>query len=128
VLTDRGLDAALETLVARAPLPIEVDKLGRRLPEAIEAAAYYVVSESIANVVKHAQASCARVGNRAKNGSVVIDVRDDGVGGADAATGSGLRGLSDRVEALDGRLSVESPPGGGTRVLAQIPLAHSGAQ
>jgi PAS domain S-box-containing protein len=122
LLTDRGLDAALEGLAARSPIPIELDRLGRRLPERIEAAAYYVVSESIANVVKHAAASEVRVGLHAENGHVVIEVVDDGVGGADAAGGSGLRGLTDRVAALDGTLAVDSPSGGGTRVVAEIPI------
>jgi PAS domain S-box-containing protein len=123
VLTDRGLDAALEGLAARSPVPVELEPVGRRLPGPIEAAAYYVVSEAIANVVKHAGASSVRVGLEAVNGSFLIDVVDDGRGGADA-DGSGLRGLADRIEALDGRLVVDSPPGGGTRVTAAIPLAY----
>ncbi len=122
VLTDRGLDAALEGLAARTPLVVEVERVGRRLPEPIEAAAYYVVSESVANVVKHAGATCVKVGVEAQNGHVVIQVADDGVGGADPEGGSGLRGLADRVSALDGRLSVETEPGAGTRVVAEIPL------
>jgi PAS domain S-box-containing protein len=121
VLTDRGLDAALEGLASRSPVPVELMPVGRRLPGPIEAAAYYVVSEAIANVVKHAGASSVRVGLEAVNGSFLIDVVDDGRGGADVA-GSGLRGLADRIEALDGRLVVESPADGGTRVCAQIPL------
>lgn len=127
LLTDRGLDAALEGLAARSLLPIELDRLGRRLPESIEAAAYYVVSESVANAVKHAKATAVTVALEAVNGHVVIDVSDDGVGGADAAGGSGLRGLADRLSALDGRLSVESPPGQGTRVVAEIPVPHESA-
>jgi PAS domain S-box-containing protein len=123
VLTDRGLDAALEGLVGRAPIPVELARVGRRLPAPIEAAAYYVVAESVANVVKHAAASSVRVRLEAHNGSFRIDVVDDGSGGADPS-GSGLRGLADRVEALEGRLVVESPPGGGTRVQAAIPLAR----
>jgi PAS domain S-box-containing protein len=124
VLTDRGLDAALEGLAARSLVPVELTPVGRRLPGPIEAAAYYVVSEAVANVVKHAGASSVQVGLEAVNGSFLIDVVDDGRGGADVA-GSGLRGLADRIEALDGRLVVESPPGGGTRVRAAIPLAHA---
>jgi PAS domain S-box-containing protein len=123
VLTDRGLDAALEGLVGRAPIPVDLARVGRRLPPSIEAAAYYVVAESVANVVKHAGASSVRVRLEAHNGSFRIDVVDDGSGGADPS-GSGLRGLADRVEALEGRLVVESPPGGGTRVQAAIPLAR----
>jgi signal transduction histidine kinase len=125
VLTDRGLDAALEGLAARTPLAVEVERLGRRLPEPIEAAAYYVASEAVANVVKHADASTVRVGVEAANGHVVIEVADDGVGGADPESGSGLRGLADRVSALDGRLSVVSEPGDGTRIVAEIPLSAS---
>jgi PAS domain S-box-containing protein len=121
VLTDRGLDAALEGLAARSPLPVELARVGRRLPEPIEAAAYYVVSEALANVVKHGQASSIQVGIEAENGRLVVEVADDGVGGADQA-GSGLRGLADRVSALDGRLSVDSPAGSGTRVVAELPL------
>ena len=103
-------------------------RVGRRLPEPIEAAAYYVVSEAVANVVKHASAIVGRASAlEAVNGRVVIEVADDGVGGADADGGSGLRGLADRVEALDGRLAVESPPGAGTRVVAEIPLPAGAA-
>ncbi|HLK44785.1 MAG TPA: sensor histidine kinase, partial [Acidimicrobiales bacterium] len=127
VLTDRGLDAALEGLAARTPLAVDLGRVGRRLPEPIEAAAYYVVSEALANVVKHADATSVRVAVEAVNGHVAIEVVDDGVGGADAASGSGLRGLADRVGALDGSLTVESAPGGGTRVAAEIPLL-AGAQ
>jgi PAS domain S-box-containing protein len=122
VLTDRGLDAALEGLAARTPVPVELDRVGRRLPAPIEAAAYYVVSEAVANVVKHGHASSIRVDLEAENGTFRVQVSDDGVGGADAAAGSGLRGLADRVSALDGRLELESPPGAGTRVTAELPL------
>ena len=123
VLTDRGLGAALEALAARTPVPVEVQTPEERLPEQVEAAVYYVASEALTNVAKYAQASEARVVVARENGRVVVEVVDDGVGGADAAQGSGLRGFSDRVGALDGRLDVESPPGGGTRILAEIPLA-----
>jgi PAS domain S-box-containing protein len=122
VLTDRGLGAALDALAARTPVPVEVTAPEERLPEQVEAAVYYVASEALTNVTKYAQASEARVVVARENGRVVVEVADDGVGGADAARGSGLRGLSDRVGALDGRLAVESPPGGGTRILAEIPL------
>ena len=104
VLTDRGLDAALEGLAARTPLAVELEPVGRRLPEPIEAAAYYVVSEAVTNVVKHASATSVKVAVEAVNGHVAIEVADDGVGGADAASGSGLRGLADRLDALEGRL------------------------
>jgi len=94
------------------------------LPEALEVAAYYLVSESLANVGKYAHASSATVEVNRTNGSVVVEVTDDGVGGADTERGSGLRGLADRVEALEGRLRIWSPLGGGTRVRAEIPCAR----
>jgi PAS domain S-box-containing protein len=122
VLTNRGLDAALHTLAERTPIPVDVSTEEGRLPAPIEAAAYYVVSEAVANVVKHAAASSVGVRVTVPNGHVVVEVADDGVGGADMRTGSGLRGLADRVAALDGELRVESPAGGGTRVVAEIPL------
>jgi signal transduction histidine kinase len=122
VLSEKGLDAALYALAARAPVPVTLDSDNDgRLPEHIEVAAYYAVSEALTNVAKYARASGARVSVHRANGSLLVDVTDDGVGGADAAKGSGLRGLADRVAALDGTLSVESPPGGGTRVRVEIP-------
>jgi PAS domain S-box-containing protein len=122
VLTDRGLDAALRSLADRTPIPVEVHTADRALPDPIAAAAYYVVSEAIANVVKHAHASSIEVDVAAPNGRVIVAVADDGVGGADPAAGSGLRGLADRVAVLDGRLRVDSPAAGGTRIVAEIPL------
>jgi PAS domain S-box-containing protein len=122
VLTDRGLGAALEALAARAPVPVEVEIPDERLPEPVEAAVYYVASEALTNVAKYAKASEARVVVAREDGRVFVEVSDDGIGGADAARGTGLRGLSDRVSALDGRLDVDSPPGRGTRILAEIPL------
>jgi signal transduction histidine kinase len=122
VLTDRGLDAALEALAARAPLPVEIDGPGCELPPQVEAAAYYVVSEALANVTKYAQASAVEVKVDRSNGVAVVEVADDGVGGADPLRGSGLRGLADRVAALSGKLEIVSPPGAGTRVRAEIPL------
>ena len=123
ILTDRGLAAALEAVAQRAPVPVELDALPEaRLPGPVEAAAFYVVSESLTNIAKYAQASAARVRVDASNGRAVVEVSDDGVGGADPLRGSGLRGLADRVEALDGRLEVESVPGRGTQVRAVIPL------
>jgi signal transduction histidine kinase len=122
IISGHGLEVALEGLVARAPVPVRLKvELGERLPEAIEVAAYFLVSESLTNVAKYAQASTASVDVVRANGDVVIDVVDDGVGGADAAAGSGLRGLADRVEALGGRLRVTSPAGDGTRLHAEIP-------
>jgi PAS domain S-box-containing protein len=122
VLTDRGLAPALEALAARAPLPVELDVEELVLPGAIEAAAYYVVAEALTNVAKYASANSARISIRLAGAHAVIEVADDGIGGAHPASGTGLRGLSDRVEALDGRLEVESNEGHGTCVRAIIPL------
>jgi PAS domain S-box-containing protein len=122
VLTDRGLEAALEALAARAPLPVEIEGPKGDLPPPVEAAAYYVVSEALANVTKYAQASLVKVTVDQTNGCALVEVADDGVGGADPSRGSGLRGLSDRLASLSGKLEVESPPGAGTRVRAEIPL------
>ena len=123
ILSDRGLPAALEALAGRSPTPVDVEVgLEERLPPPIEAAAYFVVSEALANVAKYAEASLVRVSVSRENGHARVEVADDGRGGADPAGGSGLRGLADRVEALDGWLEVESVPGEGTRILAEIPL------
>jgi len=122
VLTERGLGPALETLATRAPVPVEVDGVvTERLPTRVEAAAYYVVSEALTNIAKYADASAARVAFTREDGRLIVTVADDGVGGADAARGSGLRGLADRVEALGGRLDVDSPPGVGTTLRATLP-------
>jgi signal transduction histidine kinase len=122
VLSDRGLEAAVESLAKRAPLPVEIDaSVDGRLPEPVEAAAYFVVAEALTNVVRHSGADRAEVGIRRDNGRLVVEVRDDGAGGADP-TGSGLRGLADRVAALEGRLEVDDPAAGGTVVKAHIPL------
>jgi signal transduction histidine kinase len=123
VLSDRGLAAAVESLASRAPVPVEIDaSLGDRLPEAVEAAAYFVVAEALTNVVRHSGANRAEIGIRRDNGRLLVEVSDDGSGGADRA-GSGLRGLEDRVAALDGSLEVVDPASGGTIVRADIPLA-----
>ena len=123
ILSDRGLAPALEALAARSPIPVELEGLpGDRLPPPVEAAAYYVVAESLTNVAKYADAQAAHVRVARRNGVAIVEVEDDGVGGADAARGTGLRGLADRVEALEGRLSVTSTAGHGTRVRAEIPL------
>ncbi len=123
ILTDRGLEAAVQALAGRTPVPVEVAaSLDRRLPASVEAAAYYIVAESIANVSKYAQARSIRVELVRANGALEVAVADDGVGGADPLGGTGLRGLADRVESLDGELAVTSPPGGGTVVRAKIPL------
>jgi signal transduction histidine kinase len=124
VVTGHGLAVALEQLAARAEVPIRLTvAVGGRLPEAIEVASYYVVAESLTNIGKYARASRATVDVSRSNGSVLVEISDDGIGGADTERGSGLRGLADRVEALGGRLRVWSPAGGGTRVQAVIPCA-----
>jgi PAS domain S-box-containing protein len=126
VLTDRGLPAALEALASRTPLPVELStSLDERLPGPVEAAAYYVVAEALTNVAKYADATAVVVRAERNDGRVVVEVADDGVGGADPARGSGLRGLADRVEALDGSLDVESAAGAGTKVRAVIPVTAS---
>ena len=124
VLSERGLEPALRSLVVRAPLPVElVGAPGGRLPAAVETAAYFVVSEALANVAKYARAGRATVRVERAGGLLLLEVSDDGVGGAEPGAGSGLRGLSDRVAALDGALEVISPPGGGTRLRVQLPCA-----
>ena len=121
MLTERGLVAALEALALRAPVPIDLDaSMERRLPDVVEAAAYYVVAEALANIHKHAGARRVQVTVTADDRQLGVVVVDDGVGGADE-NGAGLRGLADRIQALDGRLTVESPRGGGTRLSAEIP-------
>jgi signal transduction histidine kinase len=123
VLTERGLEPALEGLAARAPFPVSVHaELDDRLPPEIESAAYFIVSEALTNVAKYAGASESEVTVLWEDGRVVVEIRDDGVGGADAAAGSGLRGIADRAAALDGVLHVESPPGAGTVVRAEFPV------
>lgn len=122
VLSGHGLQVALESLAAGAPLPVQLRvELAERLPEQVEVAAYYVVSESLANAAKHSEGRRALVSVTKTHDGLVVEVIDDGVGGADTELGSGLRGLADRVEALGGRLRVWTPPGRGTRVQAEIP-------
>jgi signal transduction histidine kinase len=123
VLADRGLGAAVEALAARAPLPVTViNRLpDRRLPERVELAAYFVVSEALTNVAKHASALHASVALTVHDGLLEIKVKDDGVGGADRDRGTGLRGLADRVAPIDGRLEIDSKPGRGTIVRARLP-------
>jgi signal transduction histidine kinase len=123
VLTDRGLVAALETLATHSPVPVELDAvLDERLPMPVETTAYFVVAEALTNVGKYAGATHAEVVVRRAGRRLEVEVRDDGVGGADASAGSGLRGLADRVSAMNGALRVSSPPGLGTRVYAEIAL------
>jgi PAS domain S-box-containing protein len=122
ILTDRGLRAAVDSLVLRAQVPVDVTAMPEtRLSPEVEAAAYYVVSESLANVTRYASASRATVAVGLRDCTVSVEVADDGAGGADPSKGSGLRGLGDRVEAIGGRLEIVSPPGGGTRIRAAIP-------
>ena len=125
VLSDRGLHPALVALTARAPLDVELEAPeGERFEPAVEAGAYYVVAEALTNVAKYADASHVWVSVRRDDGRLLLEVRDDGVGGADPSAGSGLRGLWDRVGALDGRIEVVSPPGEGTLIRAEIPCGE----
>jgi signal transduction histidine kinase len=122
ILTEDGLGAALESLAARSPFPVAlVDAPEQRFPAEVEATAYFVACEALANVVKHARASTVSIGARRLDGVLLVEVEDDGVGGARPEEGSGLHGLADRVEALGGRLRIESPPSGGTRIVGEIP-------
>ena len=122
ILSDHGLAPALEGLAARASVPVELDvDIDGRLPPPIEAATYYVISEALTNIEKYAQATSARVALALDDDEVMLEVTDDGVGGADATQGSGLQGLADRIEALAGSLSIDSPKGGGTSLRAKIP-------
>jgi signal transduction histidine kinase len=120
-LTEHGLGASVRELAERSPIPVVVAVPPGRFPPGIEAAAYFVCAESLTNVAKHAEASKVRIGITQESGRLTVVVADDGIGGADPARSSGLRGLADRVEALGGRLAVDSPPGGGTRVTAELP-------
>ena len=121
---EHGLEVALQSLAGRSPTPVRLDiGFDERLPGAVELAAYFVVSEGLANVGKYAQASCAKIRVTRSDAGVLVEVADDGVGGADGAHGSGLRGLADRVEALGGSLGVASPAGAGTVLTARLPCA-----
>jgi len=123
VLVQGGLAAALESLAGRSPIPVSVDATHERFAPDVEGTAYFVASEALANVAKHAGASKAAIRATHAGALLVVEISDDGVGGAAAQNGSGLRGLADRVEALGGRLRVESPAGAGTRVIGEIPCA-----
>jgi signal transduction histidine kinase len=123
ILTEGGLEPALKSLARRSGLPVDLDlEVHDRLPEPVEVAAYYVVSEALTNAAKHAGASGASVGLERHNGTLRVSIRDDGVGGADPSRGSGLVGLSDRVEALGGHVEVASPQGSGTSIVVEIPV------
>jgi signal transduction histidine kinase len=128
ILTEHGLGPSLEALAARTPLPVELEiRLEGRLPPSVEAASYFLCAEALTNVSRYAKASYARVTLAQADGVLRVEIADDGVGGADAARGSGLRGLEDRLGALDGELSLDSPSGGGTRLVATIPLEETPA-
>ena len=120
-LTHGGLRAGVDALCSRAPVPVEIDVSVNRLPAPVEATAYFVVAEALTNMAKHSSARHADVDARIEDGMLRVEVRDDGVGGA-SADGTGLVGLADRLAVLNGRLEVDSPPGGGTRLIAAIPL------
>jgi signal transduction histidine kinase len=123
ILAQGGLAPALRTLARRSAIPVALDlRMDRRLPAPIEVAAYYVMSEALANAAKHAQASRIDISVTPRDGRLVLSIRDNGIGGADRSRGSGLVGLTDRVEALGGSISIESPPGAGTRITAELPL------
>ena len=129
VLSEHGLGPALRTLARRSAVPVDLDiTTNARCPEPIEIAAYYVTSEALANTMKHAQASHAEISLSTRNGSLLLSIRDDGVGGADPARGSGLAGLTDRVEALGGSIHLHSTAGAGTHITVDLPLAHELAQ
>ncbi|MFG2379737.1 sensor histidine kinase [Streptomyces avermitilis] len=126
VLADYGLEAAVADAADRSVVPVDVGlELSGRLPEAVEAAAYFVVCEALANVAKHSGASRAEVSGGHRDGRLVLEVHDDGGGGANAADGSGLTGLADRVSVLDGRLALSSPPGGPTLLRVEIPCERT---
>jgi signal transduction histidine kinase len=120
VLSERGLPAAVEMLAARSEVPVNKSITGERLPPPLEAAAYFVIAEALTNVARYSAAGSASVSVQLSNGTLVVEVSDDGRGGADPAQGTGLRGLIDRVEALAGRIQIDSPSGGGTTLRAEF--------
>lgn len=125
ILSRGGLNQALKALARRSAVPVELDlPAGLRLPASVEVAAYYVVSEALTNAAKHAQASVVHVGLKAEDSIVELAIDDDGVGGAEPDRGSGLIGLTDRVEAIGGRIQISSPSGGGTSVVVTLPSAE----
>jgi signal transduction histidine kinase len=129
ILSERGLGPALRTLARRSPIPVDLDvTTSARWPEAVEIAAYYIASEALANTMKHAQATHIQMSVTARNGSLLLSVRDDGTGGADPARGSGLAGLADRVEALGGSIHIHSPARSGTHITVDLPGEHEPTQ
>jgi signal transduction histidine kinase len=121
-LSDRGLTSALESLAAACETPVTLDVRAVELPEQVELAAYFIVSEALTNADKHAAASAVRIRVARDDEVLRLEIADDGRGGADAAGGTGLHGLAERVDALGGRFEIDSPPGVGTRVSARLPL------
>jgi len=129
ILSEGGLGPALRTLARRSAVPVELDvTTDARFPEPVEIAAYYVASEALANAMKHARASLVEISLAARGGSLLLSIRDDGVGGADPARGSGLAGLTDRVEALGGSIQLRSAAGAGTHITVDLPLEYELAQ
>jgi signal transduction histidine kinase len=126
ILAEGGLGPALRALARRSQLPVQLDvRTHTRLPEPLEAGAYYVVSEALTNVAKHAKASAVAVQIEAAGGVLHVRIHDDGVGGAELGRGSGLIGLNDRVEALGGSVSIDSPPGAGTSLTVRLPYSDA---
>jgi signal transduction histidine kinase len=126
LLSERGLGAALEALASRCPVPVEIGGVPEiPICAPVESATYYITAEALTNVAKYAHASTARVQLAVDDDTLRVQISDDGIGGADPTIGTGLRGLHDRVEALDGNLEVESPPGAGTTVSVELPLDRS---
>jgi len=123
ILTEAGLGPAIETLADRSPFDVSVEVHADRFSAAIEGAAYFTVSEALANIAKYANAASATVRADVEDGHLTVEIVDDGVGGADPMLGSGLRGLADRLAAVSGTLEIVSPSGGGTRLVARIPNA-----
>ncbi len=121
ILSEQGLGPAIRSLADRASVPVRVDALDERYPPRVEAAVYFVVAEALANIAKHADAQSAAVSLARRNGKLLVEISDDGRGGADARTGGGLQGLADRVAAAGGALKIASDPGGGTTIHAEVP-------
>jgi signal transduction histidine kinase len=125
ILTESGLGAAVESLADRTPVDVTIDIGPERYAPVVEGAAYFVIAEALTNVAKYAKANTASVRAAGRGDELRIEVADDGIGGADPGSGSGLRGLVDRLAALDGTITIDSPVGGGTRISARIPIARA---